>query len=308
MGSPEFAVPSLERLVTRYELVAVYTQPDRPAGRGREVAVSPVKQAAVKLGLPVVQPEKLRSPEAVAQLRAISPDVIVVSAFGQILPEAVLEIPRYGCINIHPSVLPRHRGASPVAAAILAGDDITGVSIMKMDKGLDTGPVLVQSRLPVTGDDTTGSLTDKLSLMAAEMIGDVVAGWVNGELTPQPQKDTEATYSGTINKEDGEINWQRPAAETWHKVRAFQPWPGAFTRWQGKRLEIIQGIPLASSGKSVPGEVIDLKKSSGNAAFGISTGDGILGVCAVQLEGKRKATAGDFLRGQRNFIGSRLPS
>jgi len=309
MGSPEFAGTPLERLVlNRFEVVAVYTQPDRPSGRGRNIAFSPVKQAALKIGLKVVQPPKLKTTDVVAELSALLPDVIVVAAFGQILPKTVLAIPRYGCINLHPSLLPHHRGASPVAAAILAGDEFTGVSIMKMDEGLDTGPILVQAQIPVTGQDNTGTLSRKLSSIAADMLQDALLLWTRGELTPRPQKDGDATYSSPIDKEDGEIDWRRPAVNIGRQVRAYQPWPGSYTRWQGKRLEIIHGCPLPWPEPLQAGQVLDLKKVSAKAAFGVATGDGVLGICAVQLEGKRVTTAEEFLRGQRDLIGMKLPS
>lgn len=309
MGSPEFAVPSLEHLASNgYEVMAVFTQPDRPTGRGRAVGLSPVKQAAMRLGLTVIQPVKLKTPEEIDRLTGLKPDVIVVAAFGQILPGAVLEVPPYGCINIHPSLLPRHRGASPIASAILAGDEFTGVSIMKMDEGLDTGPVITRAQIPVTCQDTAGSLTEKLSLIAANLIQDVLIHWVRGELKPQAQNEAEATYSSPINKNNGEINWCQPAMTIWRQVRAFQPWPGAFTRWQGKRLEILQGFPLPWPAQVEAGQVVDLATITDKTAFGIATGDGLLGACYVQLEGKRVTSASDFLNGRRNFIGATLPS
>jgi len=308
MGSPEFAAVPLERLVlNRYQIAAVYTQPDRPSGRGRSLAHSPVKRAALELGLKILQPPKLKAEEATAELRGIAPDVIVVAAFGQILPKVVLELPRYGCINIHPSLLPRFRGSSPIPATILSGDRFTGVSIMKMDEGLDTGPILVQSQIPVTGYDDTGSLTRKLSSISADMIQDTLVRWVRGEITPRPQTGT-AAYAPTINKEQGEIDWNQPAANIWRQVRAYQPWPGAFTRWQSKRLEIIRSIPLPWPERIGAGQVVDLKKTGVKAVFGIGTGDGVLGVLALQVEGRRATTAEEFVRGQRNFIGAKLPS
>jgi len=232
MGTPEFAVPSLERLIlNQYQVVAVYTQPDKPMGRGRSLASSPVKRAALDWKLPVVQPVNLRSPEVVAQLVGFHPDVIVVAAYGQILPQSVLDIPAHGCINIHPSLLPRFRGASPVAAAILAGDEFTGVSIMLMDAGLDTGPVLARAQIPVSGRDTTGSLTAKLSLISAQLLLEVLPRWSRGELTPQPQDEAKATYCSPISKEESEIDWHLPAMDIWRRLRAFQPWPGCYTTW-----------------------------------------------------------------------------
>ncbi len=303
MGTPEFAVPSLQRLIlNHYPVVAVYTQPDKPAGRGRCLVSPPLKRAALTWKLPVVQPNSLKRPEVVAQLAGFHPDVIVVAAFGQILPQSVLDLPGYGCINIHPSLLPRFRGGSPVAAAILAGDEFTGVSIMLMDKGLDTGPVLARAQIPISNQDTTGSLTAKLSLIAAQLLLEVLPGWFRGELTPQPQDEAEATYSGALSKEEGEIDWHLPAVDIWRRVRAFHPWPGCYTRWQGKQLKIVEAVPLPGERAVRIGEVIALS----SAIFGVGTGDGILGVCQVQLEGKRVMSAAEFLRGQRQFIGAIL--
>jgi len=306
MGSPEFAVPTLERLVlNQYQVVAVYTQPDSRAGRGRTLVVPPVKLAAQSLGLEVVQPPSLKEAEAVAQLARFRPEVIVVAAFGQILPPAVLDIPRLGAVNVHPSLLPRFRGASPVAAAILAGDEFSGVSIMLMEEGLDTGPVLARAQVPISALDTTGSLTARLSLVGARLLLEALAHYLRGELTPQPQNEAEATYSGAITKEEGEIDWHLPAIELWRRVRAFHPWPGCYTRWQEERLKIIEALPLPEGKAFKAGEVVALTST---AAFGVGTGDGALGILKVQREGKRVMSAAEFLRGQRGFIGAVLPS
>ncbi|MFC1929294.1 methionyl-tRNA formyltransferase [Chloroflexota bacterium] len=307
MGTPDFAVPPLEHLIlNHYQIVAVYTQPDRPAGRGRSLLPSPVKAAAQSRNLPVVQPESLKSAEVVAQLVDFKPDVIVVAAFGQILPKSVLEIPRYGCVNIHPSLLPRFRGASPVAATILAGDEFTGVSIMLMDEGMDTGPVLVRAQVPVSPQDTTGLLMSKLSLVAARLLQEVLVRWLRGEIASKPQDEAEAIYCGQITREDGEIDWHLPAMDIWRRVRAFNPWPGCYTSWQGKQFKILEALTLPSEENLVAGQVSAL--SGNRAPLGIGTGDGVLGVLEVQMEGKRAMTAADFLRGQREFIGSVLPS
>jgi len=311
MGTPEFSVPSLERLVlNHYQVVAVYTQPDKPSGRGRSLVSSPLKKVAEALKLPIVQPASLKGAEAVAQLAGFQPDVIVVAAFGQILPQSILDVPAYGCINIHPSLLPKYRGASPVAAAIMAGDEFTGVSIMLMEKGLDSGPILARAQIPITSQDTMGSLTTKLSLVASQLLLDVLVFWLKGELTPKPQDEAEASYSGLITKEDGDIDWQMPAIDVWRRVRAFQPWPGCYTRWQGRRLEIIEAVPLAQGTALELGRVIALTPAMEppELAFGIHTGNGILGVLRVQQEGKRAMSAAEFLRGQRQFIGAILPS
>jgi len=306
MGTPEFAVPPLEQLVlNHYQVVAVYTPPDRPAGRGRSLLPPPVKKAALTLGLTVVQVASLKQAEAVAQLADFHPDIIVVAAFGQILPQSVLDIPGYGCLNIHPSLLPRFRGASPVASAILAGDDFTGVSIMLLDSGLDTGPVLDRKEIPVSPEDSTGSLTAKLALVAAQLLPEVMERWVKREVTPRPQNEAEATYCGQITRGEGEIDWQMPALDIWRQVRAFNPWPGSYTRWWGKQLKIIEAIPLPAEGNFAAGQVVVPHKKE--AAFGVHTAEGILGVLKVQLEGKRAMSAAEFLRGHRDFMGTILP-
>jgi methionyl-tRNA formyltransferase len=306
MGSPQFAVPPLEHLLLdKYQVAAVYTQPDRPAGRGRGLVASPVKQIAQARGLTVVQPANFKAAETREQLGGFKPDVIVVAAFGQILPKPVLELPGLGCLNIHPSLLPRFRGASPVASAILAGDDFSGVSIMLMDEGLDTGPVLARAQIPVSPRDTTGSLTDKLSWLGAQLLGEVLLGWSRGELVPKPQNEAEATYCGPITKEEGEIDWRLPAVDIWRRVRAFNPWPGCYTRWRGRSLKIIEAGPPEEGGTAKAGEVVAVGSKAG---FGVGTGDGVLGILTVQMEGKRAMPASEFLRGQRDFIGSVLPS
>jgi methionyl-tRNA formyltransferase len=306
MGSPQFAVPPLERLLaSKYQVAAVYTQPDRPAGRGRGLVSSPVKQAAQARGLTVVQPASLKAAGVVEQLKGFEPDAIVVAAFGQILPEPVLALPRLGCLNIHPSLLPRFRGASPVASTILAGDDFSGVSIMVMDEGLDTGPVLARAQIPILDRDTTGSLTEKLSRLGAQLLGEVLAGWSRGERTPRPQDESKVTYCSPIAKEEGEIDWRRPAIDIWRRVRAFNPWPGCYTRWWGKTLKIIEVVPLGGERTAGVGRVVALDSEAG---FGVGTGDGILAIARVQMEGKKAMSADEFLRGQRGLLGAVLPS
>jgi len=309
MGTPEFAVPSLEQLLlNHYRVVAVYTQPDKPAGRGRTLVPSPVKKVALAWELPVVQPASLKDAEAVRQLADFKPEVIIVAAFGQILPPPVLDIPRHSCINIHASRLPRYRGAAPVAAAILAGDEFTAISLMLMEKGLDTGPVLAQAQIPISPSDTTGSLTAKLSRIAAPLLLEILPRWLRGELTPRPQNDAEATFCAPIAKEEGEIDWNQSAVELWRRVRAFQPWPGCYTRWQGKQLKIIAAVPLPEETSPEVGQVVTLNLANKGLAFGIGTGQGVLGVLRVQLEGKQALSATEFLRGRRQLIGALLPS
>jgi methionyl-tRNA formyltransferase len=303
MGTPEFAVAPLEHLVLNgHQVVAVYTQPDRPAGRGRRPVSSPVKVAAQALGLPVVQPASLKKAEVVAELSGFRPDIIVVAAFGQLLPWPVLGLPGYGCINIHPSLLPRHRGAAPIAAAILAGDEFTGVTIMLMDEGLDTGPVLTRVQIAISDRDNSGSLSSKLSLVAAHLLQDVLPAWKRRQLSPRPQDEAGATYSGTITKEAGEIDWRLAAVDIRRKVRAFYPWPGSYTRWRGKVLKIVEAMPLAGVEAVLPGRVV-----ATGSGFGIGSGDGALEVLSVQLEGRRVMSAAEFIRGQRQLIGTVLP-
>jgi methionyl-tRNA formyltransferase len=306
MGTPEFAVPSLERLIaSQHRVVAVYTQPDRPAGRGRSMVSPPVKAYAEPRGLTVVQPDSLKTSGVVAQLADYRPDVVVVAAFGQILPQAVLDIPPHGCINIHPSLLPRYRGASPVASAILSGEEFTGVTIMLQEAGLDTGPVLTRAAVSISPNDNTGSLTGKLSLISAHLLQEALGGWLRGEIVPQPQNEAEATYFLQLKKEAGQIDWKLSAVEIWRRVRAFNPWPVCYTTWRGKQLKIVEAAVIAEEGGHRVGLVVAL--SGHEAAVGVGTGEGILGVKKVQLEGKRVMTSAEFLRGQRDFIGAVLP-
>ncbi len=307
MGTPGFAVPPLERLIlNHYQVAAVYTQPDKTAGRGRSLVSSPVKRVAVNWKLPVLQPVSFREAGVVAQLADFHPDVVVVAAFGQILPQSVLDIPKYGCINIHPSLLPKFRGASPVAAAILAGSEFTGVSVMLMDSGLDTGPVLARAQVSISTQDTTASLTAKLSLIAAQLLLEVLPFWSRGEITPQPQDEANATYTSMLSRQDGEIDWHLSAVEIWRQVRAFHPWPGCYTGWQGRQLKIIEAVPLPGEETLEVGQVVAL--NHGGVVVGVNTGNGILGLLRVQLEGKQAMFAAEFLRGQRQFGGAILPS
>ncbi|MDP2954336.1 MAG: methionyl-tRNA formyltransferase [Chloroflexota bacterium] len=302
MGTPDFAVPVLERLLKLgHDVLAVYTQADKPSGRGREPVPPPVKRATGKHGLPTFQPEKLK--EDIERLEALKPEVIVVAAYGKLLPQRVLNIPPLGCLNLHPSLLPRHRGPAPISGAILAGDEETGASLMLMDAGMDTGPLLAQTRVPIHPQDTTGSLTDRLAQISAQLLEESLPRWVAGELKPQPQDHQQATYTHMLAKEQGEIDWKRPTLELWRQVRAFQPWPGSFTYWQGRLLKIVEATPLP--GAAEPGRVVALK---GAVALGVGTGEGVLGLRVIQLEGKRALTAEEFVRGARGFAGSLLPS
>jgi methionyl-tRNA formyltransferase len=309
MGSPEFASSSLKLLfLNGHHIAAVYTRPDKPAGRGREPVSPPIKEAALSLKLPVIQVPSLKKPEAVEQLALLKPEAIVVAAFGQILPQTVLDIPCYGCINIHPSLLPRYRGPSPVITTILNGDEYAGVSVMRLDAGMDTGPIFARSQIPVLSQDTATSLTGKLFDIGARMLLEVLAALPGGKLIPEPQNPEYVSTTREITKEDGLLDWKLPAMDLWRRVRAFQPWPEAYTRWQGKQLKIIEAIPLAGGEVPEIGRVVALLpvfRTTG-VAFGVGTGNGILGVLKVQIEGKRPMSGGEFLRGQREFLGSVL--
>ncbi|MDX2141651.1 MAG: methionyl-tRNA formyltransferase [Chloroflexota bacterium] len=305
MGTPDFAVPPLKALLAHHEVVGVVTQPDRPAGRGKQVQMSPVKQVALAAGVPVFQPEKLRRAEAIDELRQWSADVYIVAAFGQILPQAVLDIPPHGCLNIHASLLPRWRGAAPIQAAIRAGDPESGITIMQMDAGLDTGAMLAKRVIPLAPDETGQSLHDKLCVIGAELLIETLPAILSGDIQPQPQDDTLATLAGRIDKNEGRIDWTESALHIERTVRAFTPWPGTFTTWEGKLLKILavqgSGFTAHSSQFSVPGSVIHTADR-----IAIATGDGLLYPTRVQLEGKSAVTIDDFVRGYPAFVGAVL--
>ena len=306
MGTPVFSVPVLQQMAqSEHRVVTVYTQPDKRVGRGRIPVSSPIKKTALECGFEVFQPIDLRDPAEIERLTALSPDLIVVVAFGQILRQSVLDIPKFGCLNIHPSLLPRYRGASPIASAILAGDEETGVTIMQMDAGMDTGPVVSQFVAHIEPNDTTESLSTKLAEIGARLLLETLDMWFDGSLMPQPQDDSKATNTTPITKEDGAIDWNAGAHEIWRQIRAFHPWPGGYTRWQGKRLKIVEAIPLYKKGGLHAGRVVTLD-SDQPTVVGVETGEGVLGLQIIQLEGKRATGAADFVRGQRGFIGSIL--
>ena len=306
MGTPGFAVPSLEALIrSTYQVVAVYTQPDRKAGRGQAVTSSAVKESALSQGLKIVQPESLKVAGTADEMAGFAPDLIVVAAFGQILPAEILALPKSGCLNVHPSLLPRHRGASPVATAILQGDEITGVTIMLLDAGMDTGPILSQREVPISAGDTTGSLSIKLAHAGAQLLMETLSLWFDGRVKPRPQEEGRASYSKVINKGDGEIDWRLSTLELWRRARAFDPWPGCYTWWRGKRLKLGKMVPIYGEKPDESGKVVTLSPPA-PATVGVGTGDGILGLLRVQLEGKREVSVEEFVRGQRDFIGSRL--
>ena len=294
MGSPDFAVPSLRRLAEHYPVVGVITQPDRPAGRGRQPTPPPVKVLAQELGIEVIQPERLKEPEAQEKLREWAPDLIVVTAFGQILRKSVLELPRHGCVNVHASLLPRWRGAAPINAAILHGDAEAGVTIMVMDPGIDTGPMLSQRRMAILPDDTTLSLGTRLAEDGADLLIETLPGYLSGEITPQPQGDEGATYASMLAKEDGRLDFTQPAEALERRVRAFNPWPGTFFDWQGQPLKVHKARVVEGPAQTGVHLIID-----GMPAVGTSAG--CLVLTEVQPAGKKPMSGQDFLRGARGW-------
>ena len=303
-GTPEFAVPPLEALhAAGHHLAAVYTQPDRPAGRGQALTASPVKRRALEFGLPVEQPATLKAEPAVQRLRDYAPDLMVVVAYGLILPQAVLDVPRLGCWNIHASLLPRWRGAAPIQRAILAGDALTGITIMQMDAGLDTGPMLLVREVPIGPGETAGGLHDRLSRAGAEAIVAAVSEWQAGRLTARPQPGEGATYAAKLRKEEARIDWTLPAAAIERQVRAFNPWPVAETTWDGRQLRIWEAEcePAATPGDAAPGTVLE----TGSGRIVVATGDGGLRLRRVQVAGRRAVSAAEFLNAQP-LAGARL--
>jgi methionyl-tRNA formyltransferase len=291
-GTPDFAVPCLRAAAERGEVVAVYTQPDRPAGRGRQLQPSPVKVEALARGLPVFQPENFKSEAAREELRALQPDLMVVVAYGLILPTSVLSIPRYGCWNVHASLLPRWRGAAPIQRAIEAGDEITGVCLMQMEKGLDTGPVLLSLSTPINPDDTAASLQERLAALGAEVLGDGLKLLRAGmRPLPQPQPDEGATYARKLEKHESRLDFSRSAEELDRQLRAFQPWPGAEAIVDGERLRIHVAKPLPLEHKQAPGSVL----AASRAGLDIACGRGALRLLKVQREGGRPVAIADFL-------------
>ena len=301
MGTPAFAVPVAERLMSAgHSVVGVYTQPDRPAGRGRRTAPSPVKEFALREGLPVLQPVGLGSEGALAELAALRPDAAVVAAYGRLVPAPALCVPRLGFLNVHPSLLPRHRGASPVAAAILAGDEVTGVTVMLLDEGLDTGPVLAQEGTAIDPAENAQDLTARLFEMGAALMVGALSGYDEGAIAPRPQDESAATMSARLTREDGRIRWGQPAELIARMVRAYHPWPGAFTSWNGRALKVMEAS-ARPGGSGRPGTV-----EAQDGAVAIATGDGALVATRLQLEGRRAVSASEFLAGYPDLAGSVL--
>ncbi|HOI15398.1 MAG TPA: methionyl-tRNA formyltransferase [Geobacteraceae bacterium] len=294
MGTPQFACPTLQRLIDRGdEIPAVVTQPDRPKGRGQKSVPPPVKELAERHGLPVLQPIKVRAPEFIESVREMNPDVVVVVAFGRILPKALLEIPRYGCINVHASLLPRYRGAAPLNWCIINGETETGVTTMLMDVGLDTGDMLLKKATPIDPDEDTSSLHDRLSLIGADLLHETLDLLVQGKLVPEKQDDALSCYAPMLKKEDGLIDWTRDARTIRNLVRGMTPWPGAFTYLDGKLVKVYRA--RIGEGEGAPGTVLD----AGRDGIEVACGGGSLLLDELQLEGKKRLPVRDFLAGCR---------
>lgn len=300
-GTPGFALASLEALVGAGHVpVAVLTQPDRPAGRGKKLTASPVKLFAVDKDIPVWQPATLKDPDVVEQVAAAKPDLIVVAAYGLILPQAILDIPKHGCLNIHASLLPRWRGAAPIQQAILNGDSETGICLMRMEAGLDTGPVFASAKLEIGAEETAGELHDRLADLGGKLLTENLAGILSGQLQPAPQDESLATYAGKIRKEDAAINWQAAAEEIDRKIRAYNPVPGAWFELGGERIKVWKASFIENA-EGPPGVVLQ----AGKAGVDVTCGSGAIRILEVQRPGRRRVSAAEFA-GQVNLAGKRL--
>src|SRR5581483_2311485 len=290
-----------------YEVALVVTQAARPSGRGRRVTQPPVARAAAALELPLFQPDRIRRPDAVEAVRNAAPNIIVVAAYGQILPRSILAIPERGCINVHASLLPRHRGASPISAAILAGDERTGVSIMQMDEGMDTGPVLRQVETEIANEDDQKTLTTRLARLGAELLIQTIPLWSHGQITPTSQNQALATTTRPTVREDGALDWRQPAVELWRRIRAFAEWPQGYTHWNGKLVRILAAGYDPTAPVGAPGVVQPWGPPRRvPTAAAVGTGDGVLIPRVLGVEGRRPMDVDAFIRGQPSFIGSRL--
>ena len=303
MATPDFAVPTLEALIEKHEVVGVVTQPDKRKGRGKAMAFSPVKEKALEHEIPVYQPVKVREEAFVQILRELDPEVIVVAAFGQILPESILNMPKYGCINVHASLLPKYRGGAPVHYAILNGDEKTGVTIMYMVKKMDAGNIIYQKETPISYDETVGELYDRLSTLGAEAIVEAMPAIIEGTNASIPQDESKVTYSPLISREQQKINFNRPAIEIYNHVRGLNPWPGAYTTYQGKTVKIYQGLvhncpnAMTHHAHQEPGTIVKIFKD----AIGVKVQDGVYIITEFQLEGKKRMLVKDYLNGHNIF-------
>lgn len=292
MGTPEFACPTLQALADRgYEIPLVISQPDRPKGRGQKLMHPPVKERALSLSLPVLQPARVREPDVIERIRGLQPDAIVVVAFGQILPKMLLEIPPYGCINVHASLLPRYRGAAPLNWCLVNGEDVTGVTTMQMDAGLDTGPMLLERATPIDGDEDISSLHDRMSHLGAELLVETLDGLAAGSIQPRPQDDSLSCYAPLLKKEDGRIFWERDARSVHNLVRGLAVWPGAYTTLEGQPLKVCR--TRVAGGSGMPGQVL----GAGRQGIEVACGAGSIIIDELQIAGKKRLDAASFLAG-----------
>lgn len=296
LGTPAFAVPTLERiLAVGHEVLAVYTQPDRPKGRGGQLAASPVKVAAVSRSLPVHQPERIKRPDSLAHLASLRPDAIVVVGYGQIIPQSIIDVPQLGIINVHASLLPKYRGAAPVQWALARGESVTGVTTMRIDAGLDTGDLLLMRETPIAPDETAVELGERLSILGAELLVETLDGLRAGSIVPRKQDSSQATLAPILRKEDGVIDWNRPASEVYNRVRGFVPWPGAYTRFRGEGLHVWRAAVAESISSRLPGSLW-----VGGRRVLVACGGGTsLELLEVQLEGRKRVAVEAFINGQR---------
>jgi methionyl-tRNA formyltransferase len=308
MGTPDFSVPSLLSLIEQTEVIAVVTQPDKKVGRKQELTESPVRKVALVNKIQILQPDKIKgNSDFIKQIKLLQPDLIVVVAYGFLLPKEILDIPKYGVINIHASLLPKYRGASPIQTAILNGDKETGVTIMLIDDKMDTGPVLSQRTITITDTDNFESLHDKLAQLGSELLSDTLPKYICGEIKPVAQNEAEATYCKILTKEDGKIDWNKSAEEIERQVRAFTPWPGAWTVWNNKSLKVLKAVVYASTGPVLSkAEGLSMTTGKVNEGLAVACGNGALEIMELQLEGKKPMSAKEFLNGNKEIIGAIL--
>lgn len=306
MGTPAFAVPSLRRLLeVGHEVALVITQPDRPAGRGQRLTKPPVKRVAEEADLPVIQPVQVRDQEVVNRLRTTRPDAIVVVAFGQILSRAIIEIPPYGCINVHASLLPKYRGAAPIAWTLIRGETVAGVTIMEMVEAMDAGPILLQREIPITGEDDAGTLTPRLAALGAEALIEALTAVERGQIRKVPQEDAQATSAPKLTPELGRLDWTRGATALWNLIRGLSPQPGAYTFFRNRLVRVLRARPEPWGGREIPGVILGVRQGEGIL---VATGEGRLLLTTLQPEGKRIMTAGEFARGYRAEPGTAFAS
>jgi len=311
MGTPEFAVPTLQQLLhSEFSVVGVVCQPDRPSGRGKKVQFGPVKTCAMAQAIPVIQPDKMKAPVFLDTLQSWSPDVIVVAAFGRILPQAILDLPPHGCLNVHGSLLPKYRGAAPIQWAVMNGETETGVTIMVMDAGLDTGAILEQAVLPISGEDTAGEVASRMAALGGELLVSTLKKWIAGTVVAQPQNESEATLAPILKKEDGLLDWSQPARVLANRIRGLSPWPGGYTFVNGERWGIWKVQVVEAAGNAglhlndqhdAPGTIIEVTKR----VIKVQTGQGVLGFLEIQPANKKRMAVADYVAGHRLDVGIR---